>query len=176
MQFGIAQGTIRWRYVIVRPTEKQSLHPKYNKRVISKSSSTFSFSFTTKLNFEHVVFFSNNKKKRILDIQQIGLIDFWDTWFRPMSPQCDGKPQNNGNGKKKKKLSSLSLNNLTGAFFVLLVGLTLSLIVFLVEHIVAISKGRRILRTSESQQDPNNSIESSVHLDTINSAKMTEKK
>ena len=111
-----------------------------------------------------------------MDIQQIGLIDFWDTWFRPMSPQCDGKPQNNGNGKNKKKLSPLSLNNLTGAFFVLLVGLTLSLFVFLVEHIVAISKGRRILRTTESQQDPNNSIESSVHLDTINSAKMTEKK
>ena len=112
-----------------------------------------------------------------MDIQQIGLIDFWDTWFRPMSPQCDGKPQNNGNGKKKKKLSPLSLNNLTGAFFVLLVGLTLTLFVFLVGlHIVAISKGRRILRTSESQQDPNNSIESSVHLDTINSAKMTEKK
>jgi hypothetical protein len=175
VQFGIGQGTIRWRYVIVRPTEKQSLHPKSNKRVISKSSSTFSFSFTTKLNFEHVVFFSN-KKKRILDIQQIGLIDFWDTWFRPMPPQCEGKPQNNGNGKKKKKLSPLSLNNLTGAFVVLLVGLTLSLFVFLVEHIVALSKRHRSFRTTKSQQDPNNSIESSVHLDTINSAKMREKK
>jgi hypothetical protein len=52
-----------------------------------------------------------------------------------MPPQCDGKPPN-GNGKNKKKLSPLSLNNLTGAFIVLLVGLALSLIVFLGEHIV----------------------------------------
>ena len=56
-------------------------------------------------------------------------------FFHPMSPQCDGEPPN-GNGKNKKKLSPLSLNNLTGAFVVLLVGLALSLIVFLGEHIV----------------------------------------
>nr|CAH0113367.1 unnamed protein product [Daphnia galeata] len=119
--------------------------------------------------------FTQSLTKGILEMQQIGLIDYWDTWFRPMPPQCDGKLQN-GNGKNKKKLSPLSLNNLTGAFVVLLVGLSLSLIVFLGEHIVALSKRHRSRRTTKSQQDPNDAIEFNVHLDTIISAtKMTEK-
>jgi hypothetical protein len=41
-----------------------------------------------------------------------------------MPPQCDGKPKNS---EKGNKLAPLSLNNLTGAFIVLLVGLSLSL-------------------------------------------------
>jgi ionotropic glutamate receptor len=104
-----------------------------------------------------------------LELQQIGLIDFWDTWFRPMPPQCDGKPQN-GKGKNKKKLSPLSLKNLTGAFIVLLVGLTFSLFVFLGEHIVALSTRHRSFRTTKSQQDPNNFIQ--IHSI---STEMTEK-
>jgi hypothetical protein len=71
-----------------------------------------------------------------LEIQQIGLVDFWDSWFRPMPPQCDGKPQS-GN-KKKKTTTPLSLKNLTGAFLVLLVGLSLSLLAYLCEKIISI--------------------------------------
>jgi hypothetical protein len=67
-----------------------------------------------------------------MDLHQTGLIDFWDTWFRPMPPQCDGKPKNS---EKGNKLTPLSLNNLTGAFIVLLVGLSLSLLTFLCEKI-----------------------------------------
>jgi ionotropic glutamate receptor len=72
---------------------------------------------------------------------QIGLIDHWDTWFRPMPPQCDGKPKS-GN-KTKKTTTPLSLKNLTGAFLVLLVGLSLSILVFLIEKINSVSKCRR---------------------------------
>ncbi|EFX82352.1 hypothetical protein DAPPUDRAFT_241436 [Daphnia pulex] len=50
----------------------------------------------------------------LLELMQIGLIDHWDTWFRPMPPQCNGKPQS-GN-KTKKTTTPLSLKNLTGAF------------------------------------------------------------
>ncbi|XP_046641479.1 ionotropic receptor 93a-like [Daphnia pulicaria] len=75
----------------------------------------------------------------ILELLQIGLIDHWDTWFRPMPPQCNGKPPN---GNKTKKLSPLSLKNLTGAFLVLLVGLSLSILVFLIEKINSVSKCR----------------------------------
>jgi hypothetical protein len=74
-----------------------------------------------------------------LELLQIGLIDHWDTWFRPMPPQCNGKPPN---GNKTKKLSPLSLKNLTGAFLVLLIGLSLSILVFLIEKINSVSKCR----------------------------------
>jgi hypothetical protein len=63
-----------------------------------------------------------------------------------MPPQCDGKPQNGNN--KKNKLSSLSLNNLLGAFLVLLVGLSLSLLAFLGEKIHAAAQ---ILNCKKSQ-------------------------
>ncbi|XP_046448038.1 glutamate receptor ionotropic, delta-2-like isoform X1 [Daphnia pulex] len=77
----------------------------------------------------------------ILELLQIGLVDHWDTWFRPMPPQCNGKPQS-GN-KKKKTTTPLSLKNLTGAFLVLLVGLSLSILSFLIEKINSVSKCRR---------------------------------
>jgi hypothetical protein len=70
-------------------------------------------------------------ENRILNLQENSLVNFWDTWFRPMPPQCNGKPQSG----KKKELSPLSLKNLTGAFLVLLVGMSLSLLAFLGEKV-----------------------------------------
>ena len=70
--------------------------------------------------------------KRLLELQQTGIIDFWDTWFRPMPPQCNGKDPTKTSGNK---LSALSFKNLTGAFLLLAVGLSLSLLVFLLEQI-----------------------------------------
>jgi hypothetical protein len=58
-----------------------------------------------------------------------------------MPPQCNGKPQS-GN-KKKKTTTPLSLKNLTGAFLVLLIGLSLSILSFLIEKINSVSKCRR---------------------------------
>jgi hypothetical protein len=75
-----------------------------------------------------------------LELQQTGLIDHWDTWFRPMPPQCNGKPPMES---KKKKQLPLSLKNLTGAFVVLLVGLSLSFLAFLFEKIMSLHLGRR---------------------------------
>jgi hypothetical protein len=69
-------------------------------------------------------------------MQQIGLIDHWDSWFRPMPPQCTGKPQSEKKSKGNK-LTRLNMNNLTGAFIVLLVGLSLSLLAFLCEIIIS---------------------------------------
>ena len=59
-------------------------------------------------------------------MHQIGIIDYWDTWFRhSMPPQCNGKPLSEKQNKNNSdsKLSRLNLKNLTGAFVVLLVGL-----------------------------------------------------
>jgi hypothetical protein len=50
-----------------------------------------------------------------------------------MPPQCNGKPPSG----KKKELSPLSLKNVTGAFVVLLVGMSLSLLAFLGEKIIS---------------------------------------
>lgn len=99
--------------------------------------------------------------KRILELQQIGLINYWDTWFRPMPPQCDGKPKSG----KKKKLSPLSMKNLTGAFIILLVGFSLSLLAFLGERIISITERKR-MKTNEitlpskikAEEEPNKFI------------------
>jgi hypothetical protein len=76
---------------------------------------------------------------RILELHQIGLVDFWDAWIRPMPLQCDGKPPI---VSKKNKVNPLSLKNLTGAFLVLLVGMSLSILAFLGEKIVSIRQRR----------------------------------
>jgi hypothetical protein len=91
-----------------------------------------------------------------LNLQEIGLVNFWDTWFRPMPPQCTGKPQT---GNKTKKLSPLSLKNLTGAFVVLLVGLSLSLLAFLCEKIISIREQHGSRTRRKLKQCPNNLIE-----------------
>jgi hypothetical protein len=69
-------------------------------------------------------------------MHQIGIIDYWDTWFRPMPPQCNGEPQSEKTNPNNK-VSRLNLKNLTGAFVVLLVGLSLSLLTFLCEIIIS---------------------------------------
>ncbi|XP_046449196.1 glutamate [NMDA] receptor subunit 1-like [Daphnia pulex] len=92
----------------------------------------------------------------ILNLQEIGLVDFWDSWFRPMPPQCPGRPKKE---KKSNKLSPLSLKNLTGAFVVLSVGLSLSLLAFLGEKIVSRREQFRIRKDKKLQQDANKFIE-----------------
>jgi hypothetical protein len=49
-----------------------------------------------------------------------------------MPPQCNGKAPSKKSGSK---LSALSFKNLTGAFLLLAVGLSVSLLVFLLEQI-----------------------------------------
>nr|CAH0104494.1 unnamed protein product [Daphnia galeata] len=93
----------------------------------------------------------------ILQLHQTGIIDYWDLWFRPMPPQCDGKPVKirkqkspPGNGKP----SRLSLKNLTGAFVILIFGMSLSFLVFLCEKIISMmSKNRRISSSRKSVEE-----------------------
>lgn len=76
-----------------------------------------------------------------MESHQTGIMDYWDLWFRPMPPQCDGKPQIANKGPKRN--SSLSFKNLTGAFIVIALGLSLSLLTFLCEQIIFITNRRR---------------------------------
>ncbi|EFX82391.1 hypothetical protein DAPPUDRAFT_316802 [Daphnia pulex] len=100
--------------------------------------------------------YTQSMQQGVLNLQEIGLVNFWDTWFRPMPPQCTGEPQT---GKKSNKLSPLSLKNLTGAFVVLSVGLSLSLLAFLGEKIVSRREQFRIRKDNKMRQVPNNLIE-----------------
>ncbi len=59
-----------------------------------------------------------------------------------MPPQCNGKPPMES---KKKKQLPLSLKNLTGAFVVLLVGLSLSFLAYLCEKIISLHRGRKVI-------------------------------
>jgi ionotropic glutamate receptor len=86
---------------------------------------------------------------RLMNLHQIGLIDFWDTWFRPMPPQCTGDLQS-GNRKSGNKNSSLSLKNLTGPFLVFAVGLSLSLVAFILEQSLSIPE-RKLRRCNKLQ-------------------------
>jgi hypothetical protein len=65
-------------------------------------------------------FFCVTELLRLLELQQTGLIDYWDLWFRPMPPQCTGNVHS-AKQMPKNKLKPLSLKNLTGAFLVIAV-------------------------------------------------------
>jgi hypothetical protein len=80
-----------------------------------------------------------------LDLQQTGLLDYWDLWFRPISSQCTGNVQS-GKAMSKNKLDPLSLKKLTGAFLVIAVGFGLSLLAFLCEKIISMPD-RHSIRT-----------------------------
>ena len=65
-----------------------------------------------------------------------GLMNFWETWFRPIPPQCSANVKGQvEKGAKQPELRRLSLKNLTGAFVVLIVGISLSLVIFIQQQI-----------------------------------------
>jgi hypothetical protein len=88
--------------------------------------------------------------KRLLELQEIGLIKYWDLWFRPMPRQCK-ETFKSGYTTPTNKHTPLSLKNLTGTFIVLLVGLTLSLLAFLSEQIVSFPERHRRQRNKLQQ-------------------------
>ncbi len=141
MQLSIGKRKFHQRHGIVCPSQKQSLFAYCDPRVrkVKPKMSLLHLSY-------NICF---NQNIRILELLQIGLIDYWDTWFRPMPPQCNGKPPN---GNKTKKLSPLSLKNLTGAFLVLLVGLSLSILAFLVEKVIYVRQRHHSHTSSKLQQ------------------------
>ncbi|KAK4012976.1 hypothetical protein OUZ56_025224 [Daphnia magna] len=63
-----------------------------------------------------------------------GLMNLWESWFRAI-------PVNRS--PTRVKTSPLSLKNLAGAFVVLSVGYGLSLLVFVVEHIMGYANRQR---------------------------------
>lgn len=76
---------------------------------------------------------------RLLELQESGLIDHWDLWFRPMPDQCMENVKRSGvKTRGSKKHPPLSLKNLSGAFLVLLVGVSLAVLAFLCEKIIPI--------------------------------------
>jgi ionotropic glutamate receptor len=80
---------------------------------------------------------------------EAGLINYWDVWFRPMPLQCMGNLGDDSKTSKlkNKKPPALTLNNLTGAFVILLFGFSLSLLAFLCEKIVSMpSRNHRRLK------------------------------
>jgi ionotropic glutamate receptor len=78
-----------------------------------------------------------------LDLQQTGIVDHWDSWFRPMPRQCKANVKK-GYKKPKTKHLPISLKNLTGAFVILLIGFSVSFLAFLVEQIISMSDNRNV--------------------------------
>jgi hypothetical protein len=147
-----ANATFKWR-------KKDSLAPRYRLPYRKTVPTLKEFPKGNPVNSHDVassyIFFKFIYSVRILEVQQIGVVDFWDTWIRPMPPQCNGKPQS---GNKKKKTTPLSLKNLTGAFLVLSVGLSLSFLAFLVEKVISIRERHLSHTNNKLQQESNNVI------------------
>lgn len=108
--------------------------------------------------------------QRLLEIMQAGLVDYWDVWFRPMPPQCQGNikssvnPSGSKTLKNNNKSPALTISNLTGAFAVLLFGLSISFLVFLCELIISISISNRHNRLLRNARD--NSVKLAKMLET----------
>nr|CAH0101837.1 unnamed protein product [Daphnia galeata] len=121
---------------------KRSLFAKDQIRTDFKRTGKCNLQFAKEGFFNYYVTFALPKNspytqsinQGLLKLQETGIIDYWDLWFRPMPPQCNGKPPSGNKGPQKK--SSLSFRNLIGAFIVIGVGLSLSILVFLCEQIV----------------------------------------
>ncbi|EFX82331.1 hypothetical protein DAPPUDRAFT_101737 [Daphnia pulex] len=103
--------------------------------------------------------YTQSISKGLLELQEIGLVNYWDLWFRPMPRQCM-ETIKSGYTTPTNKHTPLSLKNLTGAFIVLLVGFTLSLLAFLCEQIVSIPERHR-RRRNKLQQVPQQVTEGS---------------
>ena len=90
---------------------------------------------------------------RLMELLQTGLMDYWEIWFRPMPRQCKGKIKSGYTPPDNNRHPPLSLKNLTGAFIVLLVGLSISFLAYLCEKIVFVSdRHRRQLRLQTSTE------------------------
>ena len=93
-----------------------------------------------------IIYFFKKKKKRLIELQENGLFNYWDLWFRTMPRTCIENIQSGVGGLSKKtkdKHQPLSLKNLTGAFVVLTAGLSLSFLTFIHEQIIASLVRRR---------------------------------
>ena len=89
-----------------------------------------------------------------MELSQSGLSDYWEVLFRPMPRQCQGKIRSGYKSPDNKKHPPLSLKNLTGAFIVLSIGFSLSILAFLVEQIISMSKRhRRHLRPTSNENE-----------------------
>ena len=70
------------------------------------------------------------KLYRILEMQQFGLIQHWGKQFIPQPGECRNNYQN------VPEKPRISLKNLSGAFLILVVGLTLAFLAFIMEKII----------------------------------------
>jgi ionotropic glutamate receptor len=77
--------------------------------------------------------------QRLLELTETGIIDYWEILFRPMPGKCKANFQTGYNAlpTDNQQHKPLTLKNLTGAFLVLLVGSSLSLLTFLCEKIIS---------------------------------------
>lgn len=62
-------------------------------------------------------------------MREAGLLDKWTTEAQPNATRCLGKD-------KKRGIRRLSLDNLSGAFVILIVGMTSSFFVFIGEQVI----------------------------------------
>lgn len=78
-----------------------------------------------------------------MSMREMGLISLWERWFEPDIRSCLLESQIKNRRKKnkqKKPLVRLTVTNLTGAFVLLAIGYTVSLVIFVKEKIVFFSR------------------------------------
>jgi hypothetical protein len=94
--------------------------------------------------------------QRLLELTETGIIDYWEILFRPMPGKCEANYKTGYNAlPTDNQHKPLTLKNLTGAFLVLLVGLSLSLLAFLYEKIIS-------MWTEHQQRQSNNKFRQEI--------------
>ncbi|XP_032789947.2 LOW QUALITY PROTEIN: glutamate receptor ionotropic, kainate 2 [Daphnia magna] len=88
--------------------------------------------------------YTNPISKSFLELQESGLVNHWDLWFRPMPVQCmENFKSSRLKSSRSEKHLPLSLKNLTGAFLVLSVGISVAFLAFLCERIISMAGRQR---------------------------------
>ena len=71
---------------------------------------------------------------RLMVMHEIGLTKYWDLWYPPVSHHClENMKKVNIKSSTARKPPALTLKNLTGAYIILIAGLSLSLLAFIFE-------------------------------------------
>ena len=68
-------------------------------------------------------------------MKEAGLIDKWASKYVPKDTKCSTSNRK----EKQDPLKRLSLNHLSGAFYILLIGYLFAILIFLAEHFIKFS-------------------------------------
>ena len=146
MQFYSCQGTKCFGSCLSLLEEKQPVHRPTKQRV---STLCFPFPVTIIINQVFVFF-------RILELRQFGLLQHWEKQFLSPPESCSY------DYIKKPNRPRISLTDIGGAFVLLIGGLSLAILVFLIEKIVYYHKLNRSITSNIAEKPKQEAVKKKI--------------